>query len=66
MPKPIGTAIIEAIRDSLAPGGRFLAYQFRGHVGRLGEPILGRPEVELELLNVPPMRFYRWRRAFAK
>lgn len=62
MPKPIGTAIIEAIRDSLAPGGRFLAYQFRGHVGRLGKPILGEPEVELELLNVPPMRFYRWRR----
>jgi phosphatidylethanolamine/phosphatidyl-N-methylethanolamine N-methyltransferase len=62
MPKPIGTAIIEAIRDSLPPGGRFLAYQFRGHVGRLGKPILGEPEVELELLNVPPMRFYRWRR----
>lgn len=62
MPEAIGTAIIEAIRDSLAPGGRFLAYQFRGRVGRLGQPILGRPEVELELLNVPPMRFYRWRR----
>jgi phosphatidylethanolamine/phosphatidyl-N-methylethanolamine N-methyltransferase len=62
MPKAIGTAIIEAIRDNLAPGGRFLAYQFRGHVGRLGQPIMGQPEVELELLNVPPMRFYRWRR----
>lgn len=62
MPKEIGTAIIEAIRDNLAPGGRFLAYQFRGHVGRLGQPIMGQPEVELELLNVPPMRFYRWRR----
>ncbi len=60
MPKEVGTAIIEAIRDSLAPGGRFLAYQFRGHVRRLGEPILGQPEVALEVLNVPPMRFYRW------
>lgn len=60
MPREVGTAIIEAIRDSLAPGGRFLAYQFRGHVRRLGEPILGQPEVALEILNVPPMRFYRW------
>jgi phosphatidylethanolamine/phosphatidyl-N-methylethanolamine N-methyltransferase len=62
MPGEIGTSIIEAIRESLAPGGRFLAYQFRGHVGRLGTPILGKPEVELEILNVPPMRFYRWRK----
>ncbi len=62
MPKPVGTAIIEAIRDNLAPGGRFLAYQFRGHVKRLGVPVLGEPEVALEPLNVPPMRFYRWRR----
>jgi len=60
MPKEVGTAIIEAIRDSLATGGRFLAYQFRGHVRRLGEPIMGQPEVALEVLNVPPMRFYRW------
>lgn len=60
MPRAIGTAIIEAIRDHLAPGGRFVAYQFRGHVGRLGHPILGQPQVQLEWLNVPPMRFYRW------
>lgn len=63
MPEAIGTSIIEAIRDNLAPGGRFVAYQFRGHVGRLTKPILGKPEVEFELLNVPPMRFYRWRKA---
>ncbi|TVQ33200.1 MAG: methyltransferase type 12 [Wenzhouxiangella sp.] len=62
MPNEVGTAIIEAIRDSLAPEGKFLAYQFRGHVRRLGEPILGQPEVALEVLNVPPMRFYRWRK----
>lgn len=63
MPEAIGTAIIEAIRDNLAPGGRFLAYQFRGHVKRLGVPVLGEPEVALEPLNVPPMRFYRWCRS---
>lgn len=60
MPREVGTLIIEAIRDSLAPGGHFLAYQFRGHVGRIGTPVMGKPEVEFELLNVPPMRFYRW------
>ncbi len=62
MPCEIGNAVLEAVRDSLAPGGRFVAYQFRGHVGRMGRPILGEPEVELEMLNVPPMRFYCWRK----
>ncbi len=60
LPRETGLAIIRAIRDSLSPGGRFVAYQFRGVVGRLGEEVLGRPEVELEVLNIPPMRFYRW------
>lgn len=61
MPREAGSAIIQAIRDSLAPNGRFVAYQFRGAVGRLGRPILGDPEVRLEVLNIPPMRFYTWR-----
>jgi len=47
---------------SLAPGGRFVAYQFRGHVARLERELLGRPDTEVELLNVPPMRVYRWRK----
>lgn len=63
MPRAVGTAILEAIRDQLAPGGCFVAYQFRGHVGRMGRPVLGEPEVEFEWLNVPPMRFYRWTRS---
>ena len=62
MPKSIGVAVLEAVRDSLAPGGRFVAYQFRGHVHRLAQPILGQPEVVTELLNTPPMRLYRWER----
>lgn len=61
MPREIGRAIIAAVRDNLAPGGRFVAYQFRGAVGRLGEEVIGMPEVELEMLNIPPMRFYTWR-----
>lgn len=62
MPPQVARAILEAIRDQLAPGGRFVAYQFRGHVGRMGEPILGPPRIEFEPLNVPPMRFFRWTR----
>lgn len=60
MPREVGLAIIAAIRDNLAPGGRFVAYQFRGAVGRLGQEVMGDPDVELEVLNIPPMRFYTW------
>lgn len=60
MPVDVGTRIIEAIRDVLAPGGCFVAYQFRGAVAERARPILGEPEVEAEWINVPPMRCYRW------
>ncbi|RFF27750.1 MULTISPECIES: class I SAM-dependent methyltransferase [unclassified Wenzhouxiangella] len=60
MPREIGLAIIAAVRDNLAPGGRFVAYQFRGAVGRMGKEVMGEPEVEMEILNIPPMRFYTW------
>ena len=63
MPKPVGSAILQAIQQNLAPNGVFLAYQFRGEVARLAEPILGRPERSaFEALNVPPMRLYQWRK----
>lgn len=62
MPVEVGQRIIEAIRDVLAPGGCFVAYQFRGAVAERARPILGEPEVALELINVPPMRCYRWRK----
>lgn len=62
MPRELGRSIIRAVWSSLAPGGRFVAYQFRGHVARLERELLGRPDTEVELLNVPPMRVYRWRK----
>jgi len=66
MPREIANTIIEAISNELAPGGRFLAYQFRGHVARISEQFLGEPsETEFEFWNIPPMRFYLWRRAAA-
>lgn len=63
MPDALGHAILRAVWAALAPGGRFVAYQFRDRVAVLGRGILGRPEVDVELLNVPPMRVYCWRKA---
>ena len=55
-----GKRIVGAVWESLAPGGRFVAYQFRDRVGMLGRELLGWPRIEVEFLNVPPMRFYQW------
>jgi phospholipid N-methyltransferase len=62
MPAAVGQAILRSVWEALAPGGCFVAYQFRDRVAVLGRGILGRPDVDLELLNVPPMRVYRWRK----
>ena len=55
-----GSRILEAISSVLAPGGRFVAYQVSARVADLSRPFLGPARVEVELLNVPPMRLYRW------
>ena len=60
MPLELGKRIINAVWNCLAPGGRFIAYQFRDKVAILGRELLGDPQVEMEFFNVPPMRFYRW------
>jgi phospholipid N-methyltransferase len=60
IPPATGTRIIESIQRALAPGGRFLAYQVRGTVAELAKPVLGEPDTSLELLNLPPVRVFRW------
>ncbi len=60
MPQEVGTGIIKAIQQSLAGGGRFVAYQFRSRVAELGREIMGEPEEVKVLRNVPPMSVYRW------
>ena len=62
MPLELGQDIIRAVWDSLAPGGRFVAYQFRGQVADIGSALLGPPDVEMALFNAPPMRVYTWRK----
>jgi len=60
MPPDCAERIAAAIHEVLAPGGCFVAYQFRGHVARYLEPHLGAPQVGWEWRNIPPMRVYRW------
>ena len=60
MQKELGLAILHSVRASLAPGGRFVAYQFRDVVHTLGKQVFGPATTQLEFLNMPPMRVYRW------
>ena len=46
----------------LAPSGRFVAYQVRDSVRRLTRPFLGPGRVEMELLNIPPLRVFHWQK----
>jgi phospholipid N-methyltransferase len=52
--------VLAEIARALAPGGRFVAYQVTGAVERLARPFFGEPYGELELLNIPPVRVFRW------
>ncbi len=60
MAPAVGTKILKSVYDVLEPGGRFVAYQVRDRVENLGREVFGRARVQTELLNVPPMRVYRW------
>jgi phosphatidylethanolamine/phosphatidyl-N-methylethanolamine N-methyltransferase len=60
MDRELGLAILRSVHDNLAADGRFVAYQFRDRVESLGRGVFGRAQVQTELLNMPPMRVYRW------
>jgi phospholipid N-methyltransferase len=55
-----GTEVLRAVWSVLAPGGKFVAYQFRPHVDRFATPLFGPPDVQFEPRNVPPMSVYCW------
>ncbi len=58
MPRALGIEILENVRNALHPDGRFVAYQFRDRVEHLGREVFGRPRIQTEIRNVPPMRVY--------
>jgi len=62
MSPALGRRILNEVWSCLSPGGHFIAYQFRGQVAHLGRTLFGKPETEIELLNVPPIRIFRWRK----
>jgi phospholipid N-methyltransferase len=55
-----GAQVVEAISALLAPNGRFVAYQVSNRVAELCRPILGAGQMEVEILNIPPVRVYQW------
>jgi phospholipid N-methyltransferase len=66
MGRELGLDILRSVYDSLPLGGRFVAYQFRDRVETLGREVFGRARVQTEVLNVPPMRVYRWDKQSAR
>jgi phospholipid N-methyltransferase len=66
MARSVGEQILRSVYDALEPGGLFVAYQVRDRVEILGRRVFGRPQVQTEILNVPPMRVYRWQKQRAR
>jgi phospholipid N-methyltransferase len=65
MDRDAGSRIVETVAAVLATGGRLVAYQVSNQVEDLARPLLGSPRVEVELLNIPPLRIYRWDKRLA-
>lgn len=62
MKRSLAVEILGSVYDVLQPGGLFVAYQVRDRIETLGREVFGPAEVQTELLNVPPMRVYRWQK----
>lgn len=62
MPRALASDIVDAVHDALAPGGVFVAYQFTDRVAEYTRPVMGKPAIEFELCNVPPLRLFTWRK----
>jgi phospholipid N-methyltransferase len=62
MPHQVGCQVIEAISATLAYNGCFVAYQFSDRVAHLCRPHLDLAQMELEFINIPPMRVYQWKK----
>ncbi len=60
MPDEVGRRIVREIHRVLPQGKSFVAYQLRDRVAELATPVFGKPKVSLELINIPPMRVYKW------
>jgi len=66
MDRALACDIADTVAAVLAPGGRFVAYQFSDEVHRFCRPHLGPARVEVELLNIPPLRVFQWQKGGAR
>jgi phospholipid N-methyltransferase len=62
LPEALAAEIIAAVHGALSPGGRFVAYQLTNRVADYAQPVMGAPEVQHELCNLPPLRVFTWRK----
>ena len=62
MPRDVGKKILREIWACLPPGGRFVAYQVKNQVACLEPKLFGPPKVQIEFLNIPPLRVFSWRK----
>ena len=60
LPRELGRSVIRQIWHALAPGGKFVSYQVSTRVEQLAAPWFGRPHVEMEYRNLPPLRVCCW------
>jgi phospholipid N-methyltransferase len=60
MDRTVARRILDGLSAVLTHGGLFVAYQLRDRVAQLCSPPLELTSVELEVLNVPPMRVFCW------
>ncbi len=57
--KSIQKSILQRSKKVLRPGGRFLAYQTKGHLKQPLKEIFGNVHTEWEWRNIPPMTIYQ-------
>lgn len=60
LPSRLAGTVVEEVHRALNPGGRFVAYQFTDRVADYTRPVMGGPNVQFELVNVPPLRIFTW------
>ena len=63
LPRVLAAEIAREVHRALRPGGMFIAYQFNDRVADYTRPLMGAPEIEFVLYNVPPVRLFTWRKA---
>lgn len=60
LPPALAETVVEEVYQALNPGGRFVAYQFTDRVADYARPVMGGPSVQMELVNVPPLKIFTW------